>query len=49
MKSEMPIVAIRGRALPISIPPLFGSYRLLIAKLGQSDKVYCFSESGDRG
>ena len=40
MKSEMPIAAIKGRALPIAFPPPFGSYRLLIAELGQSGKVY---------
>jgi len=30
----MPIAAIEGRALPIVLPPLFGSYRLLIAESG---------------
>jgi len=40
----MPIAAIKGRALPIAFPPLFGSSRLLIAELGQSGKVYYFSE-----
>jgi hypothetical protein len=44
MKSEMPIAAIKGRALPTALPPPFGSYRLLIAELGQSGKVYYFSE-----
>jgi hypothetical protein len=34
MKSEMPIAAIKGRALPIALPPPFGSYRLLIAEDG---------------
>jgi hypothetical protein len=40
----MPIAAIKGRALPIALPPPFGPYRLLIAELGQSGKVYYFSE-----
>ena len=44
MNSEIPIAAIKGRALPIALTPLFGSYRLLIAELGQSGKVYFFSE-----
>jgi hypothetical protein len=44
MKSEMPIAAMKGRALPIALPPPFGSYRLLITELGQSGKVYYFSE-----
>jgi hypothetical protein len=39
----MPIAAIKGRALPIALPPPFGPYRLLIAELGQSGKVYYFS------
>src|SRR5215475_204652 len=43
-KSEMPIAAIRGRALPIALPPPFGSYRLLIAELGQFGKVYYLRE-----
>ena len=43
-KSEMPIAATRGRALAIAFPRPFGSYRLLIAKLGQSGKVHYFSE-----
>src|SRR5262245_61847980 len=42
MKSEMPIAAIKGRALAIALPPPFGSYRLLIAELGQSGKVHYF-------
>jgi len=44
MKNEKPIAAIKGRALPIALPPPFGPYRLLIAELGQSGKVYYFSE-----
>jgi hypothetical protein len=44
MKSEMPIAAIQGRALLIALPPPFGSYRLLIAELGQSGKVYYVSD-----
>jgi hypothetical protein len=44
MKSEMPIAAIKGRALPIAFPPPFGPYRLLIAELGQFGKVYYFSD-----
>jgi hypothetical protein len=40
----MPIAAIKGRALLIALPPPFGPYRLLIAELGQSGKVYYFSE-----
>ena len=39
MKSEMPIAAIKGRALPIALPSPFGPYRVLIAELGQSSKV----------
>ncbi|MBR1267672.1 hypothetical protein JQ629_09150 [Bradyrhizobium sp. AUGA SZCCT0222] len=42
--NEMPIAAIKGRALPIALPPPFGPYRLLIAELGQTGKVYYFSE-----
>src|ERR1041385_7318988 len=40
MKSEMPIAAMKGRALPIALPPPFRPSRLLIAELGQSGKVY---------
>src|SRR6185369_5443288 len=38
MKSEIPIAAIKGRALLIAPPPPFSPYRLLIAELGQRRK-----------
>src|SRR3982751_4333022 len=40
MKSEMPIAAIKGRALPIAPTPSFSPYRLLIAELNQPGEVY---------
>src|ERR1700675_2064446 len=43
MKSEMPIAAIKGRALPIAFPPPFGSYRLLIAELESNPAIISVS------
>jgi len=38
----MPIAAIKGRALPIALPPPFGSYRLLIAEFDQTRQGLLF-------
>src|SRR5882672_2024780 len=46
-KSEMPIAAIRGRALPIAFPPPFGSYRLLIAELDRTRKLFYDTRCGN--
>jgi hypothetical protein len=36
MKSEIPIAAIKGRALPVTFLPPFSPYCLLIAELNQT-------------
>ena len=41
-KNEMPIAAIKGRALPIALPSPFSPYRLKIAELNQTRQDLLF-------